>query len=170
MNKLPGLVGTMADDSDIVRFWPVALGETTDGFFELYFDGSNVDLKAGGEDIDAISLADNGDLLLSTMSNGKVGALSFADEDIMRFAPTALGGDTAGSWSLYFDGSDVDGELSDVTAVSVDPTSGAIDFTVEKRWVFGGFTAEPYDVIRCEPDTLGATTACASLESVLAGR
>ncbi len=54
-NKLPGLVGTMIDDSDIVRFTPTALGDLTDGTFELYLDGSDVDLATATEDLDAIA-------------------------------------------------------------------------------------------------------------------
>ncbi|MEZ4518206.1 MAG: hypothetical protein R3C44_15755 [Chloroflexota bacterium] len=125
MKKLPGLETVNVDDSDIIRFWPTSLGETTAGTFELYFDGSDVDLSTGAEDLDAISLADNGDLLLSTTSNGKVDNLSFRDEDILRFAPSSLGDATDGAWELYFD-SDIDSKLSDVVGVSADAESGDI--------------------------------------------
>ncbi|MEZ4518207.1 MAG: hypothetical protein R3C44_15760 [Chloroflexota bacterium] len=67
LRNLPGLDGVLVDDSDVLRFTPTALGKDTDGSFELYFDGSDVEPTTANEDIDAISLAGNGDLLISTV-------------------------------------------------------------------------------------------------------
>ncbi len=95
------------DDSDLVRFTPTSLGETTAGTFARYFDASDVGLTQGGEDVDAVTLLPNGHILVSTSGNFAVPGVSGADEDILEFTPTSLGGNTAGSWTLYFDGSDV---------------------------------------------------------------
>jgi hypothetical protein len=46
-------------------------------------------------------------VLISTHGNVSVPGRSAADEDILIFTPTSLGANTAGSWGLFFDGSDV---------------------------------------------------------------
>ncbi len=94
---VPG-VGTVADE-DIVSYDEVT------GTWALEFDGSDVGL--GGLEISALAVLPGGDLLLSFTAAGTVGGLSVDDSDIVRFTPTSLGATTAGSFSLYFDGSDV---------------------------------------------------------------
>ena len=54
------------DDSDILEFTPTKLGNTVEGSFSLYFNGSDVSLTTSDEDIDAIHLLDDGDLIIST--------------------------------------------------------------------------------------------------------
>ena len=44
-----------AQDEDLLRFIPTSLGATTAGSWELYFDGSAVALKAGSEDLSAVT-------------------------------------------------------------------------------------------------------------------
>ena len=77
----------------------------------MAFDGSDVGLTTSAEAIDAVTGLADGSLLLSTRRSGSVplgsGSLSFAAEDLLRFAPTSLGANTAGSWSLWADLSDV---------------------------------------------------------------
>ncbi len=48
-------VGTVAD-SDIVKFTPTTIGDSTAGTFAMYFDGSDVGLSTTNEDIDAVSV------------------------------------------------------------------------------------------------------------------
>ncbi len=96
------------EDSDIVLFTATSLGESTAGNFEMYFDGSDVGLRSFNEGVDGFSLLDDGSLLLSTTGSFYVsGPGSFHDEDVMKFKPTSLGHQTAGSFEMYFDGSDV---------------------------------------------------------------
>ncbi len=73
----------------------------------LYFDGSDVGL--GGLAIDAFATLDDGSLLFSFTAPGTVDGVAGTvdDSDIVRFEPTTLGVDTAGTFSLWFDGSDV---------------------------------------------------------------
>ncbi|MCX6047753.1 MAG: polysaccharide lyase family 7 protein [Chloroflexi bacterium] len=95
------------DDSDIVRFVPTALGANTAGSFQLYFDGSDVDLTEDGEDIDALTVLKDGRLLISTTGGYKVAALSGDRQDLLAFTPRRLGAETAGDWTLYLKGADV---------------------------------------------------------------
>ncbi|MCC7172167.1 MAG: S8 family serine peptidase, partial [Planctomycetes bacterium] len=103
-----GPSGTTVEDRDIIRFVPTSTGATTAGSFVFYFDGSDVGLTtSSSEDIDAISETSGGALLISTLGNPSVTGLSgLADEDILSFTGT-FGSATSGSFTHYFDGSDV---------------------------------------------------------------
>lgn len=83
-------LGTV-DDSDIVRFSASSLGTTTSGTFSRYFDGSDVGLTRNGEDVDALELLPNGNLLVSTSGRARVPGVSGADEDLIQFNPSSLG-------------------------------------------------------------------------------
>jgi hypothetical protein len=103
---IPGLADAV-DDSDVVRFDATSLGSTTSGTFSMYLDGSDVGLTANAHDVDAVERLDDGTLLLSTTGNASVGGVAGRDEDLLAFAPTALGAQTSGTFSLRFDGGDV---------------------------------------------------------------
>ena len=105
---LPG-VG-LVDDSDIVLYDP------TSGTYSMFFDGSDFGLDAGSEDIDAISFTSSGDLVISTNGNFAVPGASGRDADLL------LLDDSTGTFSIFFDGSDVSMTTNneDVNAVSVD--------------------------------------------------
>ena len=150
------------DDSDIVRFVPVGLGDQTMGVFEHYFDGSDVGLSTGNEDIDSLEVLSDGTILVSTKGTFDVpGAVGFA-EDLIAFSPTQLGATTTGTWSLHFDGSDV--ELSDVAsgeeldAAAVGP-SGKYYFSFVDAFAAGGTSGADEDVVEFVPSALGDATA-----------
>lgn len=42
-------------------------------------------------------------VLLSTLGNFSVTGVSGADEDVVQFTPTALGGTTSGTYAMYLD-------------------------------------------------------------------
>jgi hypothetical protein len=112
------LSGIAFDDSDLAR-----LSRNTSGGFSvsMFFDGSDVGLTTNAEAIDAVTGLADGSWLISTRGSGSVpGVASFAAEDILRFRPTSLGANTAGSWSLQADMSDVgiSGTAENVTALS----------------------------------------------------
>ncbi len=93
--------GTVGDlsvaDEDIVAY---------DGTnFSLLFDGSDVGL--GSFDINAFAIISPTEILMSFTGSGTVGDISMDDSDIVKFTATSLGESTAGSFSMYFDGSDV---------------------------------------------------------------
>jgi PKD repeat protein len=100
-------VGTV-EDEDIVSY------DTGTGTWSLYFDGSDVGL--GSTDVNAFHVRANGSILMSFDSTsfsvpgltGGPDGTTVLDRDVVLFTPTSTGATTAGSFSFYFDGSDVD--------------------------------------------------------------
>ena len=156
--SVPGVAGTVSD-SDIVLFTATSLGETTAGSFSLYFDGSDVGLSKRSEDIDAIELLENGHLLISTLGGVSVSGAAGRDEDILEFTPTSLGANTAGTWAMYFDGSDVGlasgGE--DVDAMGLNG-AGKIYLSTVGSFTTNGLSGADEDVFGFTPTSLGSTT------------
>ena len=155
------------DDSDILRFVPTSLGKNTAGTFEWYFDGSDVDLTKGGEDIDGLTVLGDGRLLISTSGSVKVDGVQAKDEDMIIFTPTSLGAQTAGSWAFGFDGSDVGLSKGpeDVNGISANVDTGALFLTTQGKYKAQGLKGNGGDIIRCTPTSLGANTAC-QLETI----
>ena len=150
-------------DADIVRFVPNALGSDTAGSFEWYFDGSDVGLTAWAEDIDAIDFAPDGRLLLSTVSYVSVPGAFGSDEDLVAFSPSSLGVSTSGTWSLYFDGSDVGLSTTsdeDIDAVWVHSPTGEIYLSTAGSFAVSGLDGTGADIFICAPGALGPTTSC----------
>jgi hypothetical protein len=82
-----------AADEDLLR-----LESTQPDLWTLYFDGSAAGVPAAA-DLDGADLLDaSGNLALSFDVSGEVGGVSFADEDILEYAP---GG---GTWTKRFAG------------------------------------------------------------------
>jgi len=154
---VPGNSGDV-DDSDIVKFTATELGEVTAGTFSLYFDGSDVGLTGSGEDIDGLSVLNDGRLVLTTSASLGVSGVSGEDEDLLVFDPTSLGTNTAGTWSLYFDGSDVQLGTEDLSGVSIYPT-GDIYMTNKLKFDVGWISGADEDVFSFRPSTLGEETA-----------
>ena len=157
--SVPGIPGTV-DDSDIVKFTATQLGDNTSGSFELYFDGSDVALTRSGEDVDAVKLLDSGNLLISTRSSFSVSGVSGKDEDLIEFTPTSLGTNTTGTWSMYFDGSDVGmtGGGEDVDGVGVG-SDGKIYLSTTGTFSVVGVSGEDEDIFVFTPTSLGDTTS-----------
>jgi subtilisin-like proprotein convertase family protein len=154
-------LGTV-DDSDIIRFVPTSLGTNTAGSFEWYFDGSDVGLTTNDEDIDAIDFAPDGRLVISTVGSVSVTGASGADEDLIAFSASSLGTTTSGTWSLYFDGSDValTATSEDVTGIWIDPANNQIYLTTLGAFSVSGLSGNGSDIFICAPGSLGAATAC----------
>jgi hypothetical protein len=155
-------LGTV-DDSDIIRFIPTSLGATTAGSFQWYFDGSDVGLSTNNEDIDAIDFAPDGRLLISTVGSFGVTGASGNDEDLIAFSATSLGSATSGTWSLYFDGSDValnTAASEDINGVWVDPDNNQIYLTTLGAFSVPGVSGDGADIFVCTPGSLGPTTTC----------
>lgn len=100
----------MVYDHNVYGFLPDSLGWETAGTFVLIFDGSDVGLDRFSEDLDALYVAPSGAMLVSTLGsydlpNADGSTMRGKDEDLLLFVPTSLGEDTAGSWSLFLDGS-----------------------------------------------------------------
>jgi uncharacterized protein YjiK len=156
---LPG-AGSI-DGSDIVKFTPTSTGTNTAGAFSLYFDGSDVGLDTSGEKLDAIAIAPDGKIIISTEATPTVpGVSSAADEDLLAFTATSLGDTTVGTWTLYFDGSDVGltDSVEDVDGVWIDNT-GKLFLTTEGAFNVPGATGNGSDVFTFTPTSLGNNTS-----------
>ena len=155
--------GITATPQDVLRFDATSLGSTTAGTWSLYFDGSDVGLDSSSEAIDSLTLLSDGRLLISTTGNPSIAGLSGAsDEDVLAFTPTTLGSNTSGSWSLYFDGSDVglaDTNNEDVDALDVTP-NGRIYLSTLGDFAVNGVSGADEDVFVCVPASTGSTTIC----------
>jgi len=165
LNKPIRIAGTLYDDSDIIKFQATSLGVDTAGSFSLYFDGSDVQLTRGSEDIDGISFTADGDLIISTLGTARVG-FTAKDEDLLRFQPLSLGEDTIGSWSHYFDGSDIalTTKTEDVWAVWVDPQNDELHLSTQGKYQVKTagtkLSGDGDDVFICDPIVLGSSTQC----------
>lgn len=149
--------GLVVDDSDIVLFDATDLGEATEGSFELFFDGSDVGLSSGSEDVDSLALLPDGSLLISTTGDINTAGISRANEDIIQFVPTGLGANTSGSFSVYFDGSDVGLGGENVDAFGFDAT-GNLFFSVTNDFNVSGVSGQDEDVFTFIPSSLGVVT------------
>jgi len=157
----PATVGGMAvDDSDIVRFNATSLGSVTAGTFSMYFDASDVDLSTSDEDLDGVELLPDGRLLLSTLGAFAVPGAAGAREDLVAFRPITLGATTAGTFELYFDGSDVGltSSSENIDAVAVD-AAGRLHLSTNGSFAVPGVSGADEDVFIFTPTTTGATTA-----------
>jgi hypothetical protein len=81
------------------------------------------------------------------------------DEDVLAFTPTSLGTNTAGSWALYFDGSDVglSYDSEDIDALFV--TDQGIFFSTVGSFSVPGISGAKEDVVGFKPTTLGPSTS-----------
>ena len=144
--------GTRITNDDIVEVGPNGSSR--------YFDGSDVGI--GPLRTDAFTILDNGDLLMSFTVAGTVPGITgtVEDSDIVRFTPTTLGDATSGSFSLYFDGSDVGLTTSgeDIDALDVLADGTLIISTVGSATV-AGVSARDEDLLAFSPTLLGDTTA-----------
>lgn len=156
-------VGTV-DDSDIVQFTPTSLGSTTAGTFAMFFDGSDVGLTTSGEDISSIAVSPAGNLIVSFLGSWSVTGASGVDEDLAEFSATAWGSSTSGTWSMYFDGSDVGLNTSsneDVWGAWV-ATNGNIYLTTQGDFSVSGLSGDGSDIFICNSPTTGSSTSCSS--------
>ena len=143
------------DDSDIVKFSPSTQS------WEMYFDGSDVGLTTNGEDVDSISFAPDGRLVISTSGSASANGISSRDEDMIVFNQSSLGANTAGSFQMYFDGSDVGLATSsseDVDAISI-TSDGSIYMSTVGNFSVSGTSGADEDVFAFDPSSLGASTS-----------
>ncbi|MBX7250811.1 MAG: S8 family serine peptidase [Candidatus Promineofilum sp.] len=155
VKNLPGIGKTAVDDSDIVRYDPAT------GQYSWYFDGSDVGLTTNGEDIDALALLPDGDLLISTLAAVSVTGVSAADEDVLRFHGGVGSNTTSGTWSLYIDGSDLSAALGDIDAIAISGSN--VYLSAEAAVTLGGQNMAPGDVFLCAGLTPGSATSCGSI-------
>ncbi|MCB9421247.1 MAG: hypothetical protein H6667_15705 [Ardenticatenaceae bacterium] len=95
-----------AKAQDLIVFNNGSFGWQTNGIWDLYFDGSDVDLRGWRGDIMGTWIdADNGDIYFTATANSAVGGSSVTGDDIFVCQPSSLGAATACTISLFWDGS-----------------------------------------------------------------
>ncbi|BAY21234.1 beta-L-arabinobiosidase [Calothrix sp. NIES-2100] len=156
---LPGELAV--DDSDIVKFTPTTTGEFTSGTFELYFDGSDVGLTTDAEELDAIAIDRDGNLVISTKGSFIVPGVSGSDEDLIKLNASSLGQNTVGTWTMLFDGSDVGltNSTEDVNGIWFDANTNKIFLTTEGAFSVLGATGDGADIFVFNPTSLGVNTS-----------
>jgi acid phosphatase type 7 len=129
--------------------------------FQPVFDGSDVGLAAVR--IDAFAWLDADTLLLSFAADGEVVpdiSTPVDEEDIVRFDGSSLGSTTAGTFSVYFDGSDLGltEPADDVDALEILPDGRIVISTVGPSSAVEVAAADE-DLLVLEPSSLGETAA-----------
>ncbi|MBI1849258.1 MAG: hypothetical protein HYR85_02835 [Planctomycetes bacterium] len=161
---VPGLTGgptgLRVANADIVRFHPTSLGAVTAGTFAFYFDGSDVGLTTSTENVDAIALDSAGNLVLSITGAGAgTGQSAITGSDLVRFTATSLGAVTAGSFSMYFDASDVGLTTStEIVDAAFIATDGRLYLSTTGNFAVTGATGGKSGILRFAPTNLGANT------------
>lgn len=151
----------------VVEACDLAIRDPITGTWSTWFDGSDVGL-AGATIAAAAPLAD-GSILISTAANGTLAGLvggpaggAYEFYDILRFSPTSLGPDTAGTWSFHFDGSDVGLSANTnraIQSVASLPNGSLVISVKGSTSVPGVSSVGPYDLLRFTPTSLGSVTA-----------
>lgn len=148
-----GVVGGVAyKDEDILSY------DNSTNEWALYFDGSDVGITT---DVDAFAQLTDGSLLLSFEVETSVSGLGIVDDsDIVHFTPEFLGATTSGTFSWYFDGSDVDltTDSEDIDAFAV--VSGTLQISTLGDPSVPGLTGlRDEDLLTFIPTQLGETTS-----------
>ncbi|BAY61484.1 beta-L-arabinobiosidase [Calothrix brevissima NIES-22] len=152
------------DKQDIVKFTPTSTGNNTAGSFSLYFDGSDVGLTKSDEAIDGIAFTKDGQLVISTTGKydvpGASGNITGNDKDLLAFNATSLGVNTAGTWNLFFQGSDVGltDSSEDIDGIWID-SNNKLYFTTKGAFQVPGVTGNGADIVTFTPTSLGDITS-----------
>lgn len=153
--------GASVGSNDILLFQPTRLGTTTQGIWQTYIDGDAVGLNSW-EGLDGLSELLDGSLVISTRRTAHVPGISgnVNPEDLIVLAPTSTGSQTAGTWSRYFDGSDVQLSFAseNIDGVSVDSNGSTIHISTVGYFSVPGLQGFGRDVFTFEAETLGSTT------------
>jgi hypothetical protein len=129
--------------------------------FSLAFDGSDVGLSS--RRLDAFGWLDVDSLLFSLDTDGATlpgVAGTIDDSDVVRFDAFALGTTTSGTFSMYFDGSDVGLTTTahDVDAIELLPNGHILMSTTGSATVSGVAVVDE-DLVEFTPTSLGGVTA-----------
>ena len=134
--------------------------DTATGTWSMVFDGSDVGL--GGTDVDAFSMLSDGSIVISIDSATYTisGLGNIEDRDVVRFIPTSLGPDTAGSFEWYLDGSDVglttSGEDIDALDFAAD---GRLLLSTQGSFGVSGASGADEDLVAFTATSLGADSS-----------
>ena len=134
----------------------------------MFFDGSDVGMTRPIADFVILENGTPNPPILMTIGgkanlSGPGGSFSAMSQDVIRFTPTSLGADTAGSWELYLDGSDVTlaaaSEKIDALGVRGNTllisTVGKASVGVSGNWI----AAQDEDLLAFTPTATGQNTS-----------
>jgi len=142
---------------DILRFTPTATGPNTSGTFQLWVDGSNVGLTTAEEKIDALGLAADGRIAISTTGAATVAGpggttIRTADEDALGFNRANA------TWSTLLDLTAIPGMgPEDVNALWINPTTGEVFVSLVSAFNLSGVTGDAKDIVKLTPNGSGYT-------------
>ncbi|MCB8979732.1 MAG: CSLREA domain-containing protein [Ardenticatenaceae bacterium] len=154
--------GIVYSPEDVLGF------DLENGQWSLLFDGSDVGLA--GQDVTAFAWLPDGSLLVAVAEDFYLGALNqpvagkggsnVDNADILRFTPQSLGENTSGTWSLYFDGSDVDlnSPQEAIRALTV-LADGRIVISTKGPFKAGSLNAKSRDLVVFTPTSMGENTS-----------
>lgn len=129
-------------------------------WFDLFFNASGAGGAGlpGGADVDGLFVEDSDTLYLSFKANGGTsvpGVGTVQDEDVVRY--------DAGTWTMYFDGSDAGVDLDDSANEDIDAFSilgdGSVVISTVGSASVPGAAAVGHDSLRCV-GTFGPATTC----------
>ncbi|MEM7799272.1 MAG: hypothetical protein AAF633_08790 [Chloroflexota bacterium] len=148
--------GVAFADEDILAY------DVDSSSWSMYFDGSDVGLNASSTlDTDAFFIREDGTILMSFVGASTLNPLGAIDDsDIVLFTPTSLGSNTAGTFTLFFDGSDVDLTVNgeDVDGLYETGSGQLIISTIGSHSVSGTSGADE-DLLIFTPTSLGTNTS-----------
>jgi len=153
LNTTKTLSGINFTKSDIIKYDGVA--------FSRFFTGVQAGLPSTANVVD-FEVISSTEIIMSFAANTVVPvAGTVTPMDIVKFTATSLGTTTAGSFSLYFKGSNVGLSTSSekINAIGTLPGGDLLISTTGSASVTGGITGTKSSVLRFTPTTLGATTA-----------
>jgi hypothetical protein len=109
--------GASGKDEDLIVFNVTSFGTDTSGSFDLYFDGSDVEI--GSEDLESVWIDPvTNEIYLAVGDPFSVTGASGDNSDVFVCLPGTLGTSTSCTYSLYWDGS-----LHDFGGLEVDGIS-----------------------------------------------
>lgn len=144
--------GVPFKDEDILAY------DASSGTWSMFFDGSDVGIA---KDLKGFLLLNDGSILMTfdhSFSLSGVGTID--DSDIVQFTPTTTGPNTAGTFSLYFDGSDVGLSTSgeDIDAIGRAP-DGRLVFSTTSTFSASGVSGEDEDLLVFNDTSFGSSTS-----------
>jgi hypothetical protein len=144
-------VGTVtAADEDILKF--------TGQVWSIFFDGSDVGLSA--VDLTAFAILDPDSILMAFSSSVTLNGIVVTPQDVVRFDATSLGNSTTGTFSMYFDGSDVGLTTAEESIDALDVIAGPwVLISTTGNASVTGLTGNDEDLLGFSPSSLGSFTS-----------
>lgn len=143
--------GTAVAPGDVVQY--------LSGTYALAFNARDAGLPAG-VNVDAVAVASNGDLVISTDIHFASGGNTFSDSDLVRVNDTGF--------TLFTSASDFGlGDAADISGVSIEGDDSKIYLSVSGHGTANGITFSPDDILSADSGTgisgialdVGATVA-----------